>query len=208
MRGNDELFREIAGKYIEQYGQALHNEQLALDRQPGAFIPTANLERRVRRQIAAGKRRPYLRAATALAACLAIALLLPFVLRTGQFSPDSPSTPSTSPSVSASPQPDFAVIPLSAPLPPGFTQSGFEQDNGKSVYYIEDSYMDNVVITLEKTTMPDTTGLTAIKLGDTVAYGTQSDGYSLLTFQSGGVVYELTCRHDINTLIELGEAFV
>ena len=227
MRGNDELFREIAEKYTEQYGQTLRDESIELNRQTDAVPSTANLERRVRRKIAAEKRKPYRRIITTIAACLAIALLLPFALRNGLTPPDSdastesPQTSSgiTEPSDSSQTQPDtteptetppedFAVIPLSASLPPEFTNSGFVQDNGKSVYYIDDVYKDNVVVTLEKAALPDTSGLTVITLGDTVAYGTQTDSYSLLTFQNGGVIYELTCQYDINTLLKLGEAFV
>ena len=212
MRGNDELFREIAEKYISQYGQSLRDEKLTLDRQPEALPSTDSMERRVRGQIASAARRPYLRIAAALAACLVIVFLLPLALRTGLFSPDSATDPNPTHSDAtdfsvSSPQ-NFVVIPLSAPLPSGFTKSGFEMDNGKSVYYVEDVYRDNVVITLEKAALPNTSGLTAIKLGDTVAYGTQTDSYSLLTFQRGAVVYELTCRYDINTLLQLGEAFV
>ena len=207
---NDKLFREIAEKYTEQYGQALRDEQTMLDRSPGALPPTDRLERRVRQQIAAEKRRPYLRIITALAACLAIALFLPFAIRSGLFSPDvAGNSPPAQSDMSDSPAPTpAAAIPLSATLPAGFTESGFELDNGKSVYYIEHAYMDDVVITLENATLSDTSGLTAITLGDKVVYGTQTDSYNLLTFQRDEVVYELTCRYDINTLLELGEVFL
>jgi len=212
MRSNDELFREIAEKYAQQYGQLLHDELHELERQPGELPSTDGMARRVRRKIAAEKRKPYLRIATVCAACFAVVLLLPLALRTGVSFPDSAtSTPpahSDAAELPAQPQQDFAVIPLTAPLPSGFNETGFEQDNGKSVYYIENVYRDNVVLTLEKGALPDTGGLTAITLGDTVIYGTQTGSYSLLTFQSGEVVYELTCRYDINTLLKLSEAFL
>ena len=202
MRSNDELFREIASKYTEQYGEALRAEGAQLERSPAPS--TVKLERRVRARIAAQKRKPYLRLATALAACLAIVVLAARVLPT-QISnpPPSDAQPSAAPTL------EYAVIPLSAPLPEGFVQTGFEQDKAKSIYYIEDASLDSIVITLEHSTVPsDTAGLTAIPIGGATAYGTQTDSYSLLTFSRDDVVYELTCKYDINTLIRLGEVFL
>ena len=64
------------------------------------------------------------------------------------------------------------------------------------------------MLTLEESSAPlQTAGLAKIDLGGPdglQAYGTQTDSYSLLTFQRGGVLYTLTCRHDINTLMRLG----
>jgi hypothetical protein len=78
-----------------------------------------------------------------------------------------------------------------------------------SIYYIDDLYRDDVVVTLEMTSRsPDTTGLVKVNLGGSVAYGTQTDGYSLLTFRLDDILYTLTCRHDINTLIRLGNALI
>ena len=216
MRSNDELFREIANKYVEYYGETLHDELALLESNAAKAPSTGNLERLVRRRISAEKRRPYVRVGAALAACLVVVLLLPFVRRLGVFTP--PTSNDTAPAHSsaplspsdAAPAPSgFAVIPLSASLPNGFSQSGFEQDMEKSIYYIEDVYLDNVVLTLaEARALPDTGGLVAISLGDSTAYGTQTDSYSLLTFCRDDVVYEMTCRYDINTLIKLGEALL
>ena len=217
MQNNDELFREIADKYAEQYGATLR-EELAQIELHAAAPSTDNLERRVHKRIAAEKRRPYLRVATALAACLVIVLLLPYIFKLSIYSPStSDSAPpiiSATPKPPASdqtsrPQPEFAAIPLSASLPDGFSQIGFEQDLEKSIYYIEDAYLDDVVLTMEEARdPPDTGGLVEILIGDSVAFGTQTDGYSLLTFERDNVLYEMTCRHDINTLIKLGEALL
>ena len=218
MRSNDELFREIADKYTEKYGAALHDELSKLELDPAAAPPTIKLESRIHKRIAAEKRKPFIRGGAVLAACLAIVLLLPYMLNLSKLSPstsnDTAPMESTVPEapvqdMAPKPKPEFAVIPLAASLPDGFYQSGFEQDREKSIYYIEDAFMDNVVLTLEQSrALPDTGGLVEIALGDTIAYGTQTDGYSLLTFQRGAVVYEMTCRYDINTLIELGYALV
>jgi hypothetical protein len=55
---------------------------------------------------------------------------------------------------------------------------------------------------------PETIGLVEIALGSQTAYGAQKDAYSLLTFGQDGVLYTLTCRHDINTLIRLGRGLI
>jgi hypothetical protein len=113
----------------------------------------------------------------------------------------APAAPATAPG--------FEIIPLSATLPEGFTQAGFKQDREKSIYYIEDARMDNVVLVLEESGDLPTAGLVSIALGgDTPAYGTQGDGYGLLTFIKDGVLYTMTCRHDVNTLLRLGQGLI
>ena len=125
----------------------------------------------------------------------------------GSLAPSAPGAPD--PGVSESEFEGYAIIPLSAPLPRGFTQIGFDTDRGKSIYYIEDANLDNVVITLEYADSPqDTSGLVEIHIGSSVVYGRQTDAFSLLTFSSDDVLYTLTSRHDINTLLHIGSAFI
>lgn len=215
---DDKLLRELASVYVEQYGKELQQEQAALARTPGEGISTHRLEARVRKRIAARKRRPYLQVMVSLAACVALILLAPRLLDF-DFSqaPESGGAPSASSAAESSipseatapskeaPVREFAVIPLSAQLPAGFEERGFEQDREKSIYYIGDACLDDVVLTMEESSRPLTTeGLVKISLDGTEAYGTQTQSYSLLTFRSGNVDYVLTCRHDINTLIRLG----
>ena len=97
------------------------------------------------------------------------------------------------------------AIPLSFAVPVGFTKSGFEQDNEKSVYYFDDTMKDNVVLTMEKSgRAPDPAGMTRLSINGSAAYAVSGEGYSLLTFNKGGVLYELTCQYDINTLTRFG----
>jgi hypothetical protein len=203
----ENALREIAGRYAEQYGEELLRE-LAQREVPDADpLATQRLEWRVKQKIASEKRKPYKRVAVALAACFALLLVTPQLFRLSNEAPVS-AAPAASESADA-PSSSFEIIPLSAQLPEGFTQIGFEQDNEKSVYYLSDQFQDDVVVTLEASiTPPETTGLTPLSLGETEAYGAQEDGYSLLTFQNDGVLYTLTCRHDINTLLRLGRGLV
>jgi len=218
MRNNDEIMKRIADEYVERYGSELRAELEQLEQAPTVSIPEISLERKVRRKIAAQKRRPYLRALPMVAACIVIAAIyLPNLLRSEDSSPSYQASSPAAPAVSGSPAPaaqapetqEYAVIPLSAPLPRGFTLTGFDQDHEKSIYYIEDANLDDVVITLEPAiAMPDMTGLVEIVLGESVVYGRQTDAFSLLTFSSDDVLYTFTSRHDINTLLHLGNAFL
>ena len=226
MSNNDEAMKKIADVYLERYSRELTEEMERLKMAPGLSASEINLERRVRRWIAGKKRRPYyIGGLSALTACFILAFLFSLPAMFGSESTDSspPSSPGA-PDFIASPDPPppapqaadsgertpvFEAIPLSAALPPGFTQTGFEQDQGRSIYYIEDVFLDNVVLMLERIgEPPDTSGLSEIRLGSLVAFGTQTDSYCLLTFTIDDILHTFTSRHDINTLIRLSEAFV
>ena len=198
----------------------------------GLVVYDDNLKKRVYKKIAADKRRPFVRLIPLIAASIAIAFF--FLLNQQTFDsshsptdsapsissedPHSPvdiafpDAPDSSPKPAIPPAPpatEYAVIPLAAALPDGFTQTGFEQDRGKSIYYIEDAFYDNVVLTLEYAGLPPDVGsLIEIDLGGATVYGKQTDAFSLLTFTQGGILHTLTSRHDINTLLRLSNALI
>lgn len=231
---SDKSFKQIADIYAEQYGGELRAEMEQLEQHSAGFAPSeARVAQRVRARIAADKtskakkRRPYYYGAVSVLAAsflIAFIFIIPFLSRyeeepsssgnsisapTDGDTADSPSSDDATPDEATPEMPVFDIIPLAAPLPDGFTQAGFEQDYGQSIYYIEDEYMDDVIAVLEKTDeFVVSTNLTEIVLGDYIAYGTQTDAYSLLTYRIDDVQYTFTCRHDINTLIRLGLAFV
>ena len=225
MLNNDELLQKIANEYVENYGRELHEENKTLNMSEQASAEMAaeyRLEMRVFRKVTSEKRRPYLALLPLLAACIAITFVyLPNLFSTpSQTDPHpipipSPADPAPAPEpADPAPQPlpqtpQFEIIPLSVPLPQGFTQIGFEQDRGQSIYYIEDVYLDNVVVTLEAGAVPsDISGLVEIWLGGEIAYVKQTDAYSLLTFTNDDILYTLTSRYDINTLLRLGIALI
>ena len=105
--------------------------------------------------------------------------------------------------------PNYSVIPLSFVPSDGFTQKEFIQDREKSVYSFEDSFGDDVVMTLEHAArVPDAESLARLNIGGTIMYAEVAEGYNLLTFVSDGVLHELTCRYDINTLTRFVGAIV
>lgn len=96
------------------------------------------------------------------------------------------------------------IIPLSFALPDNLSIIAIEQDNERSIYYLSDVLQDDVVLTLEETDRePETEGLASITINDSVAYGVAGPDYSLLTFQKDGILYEMTCEHDLATLVNL-----
>jgi len=197
MNEKEKLLQDLARMYTEEYGKALKKEHVLLE-QNGDVYPTQNLERRVMETVYPQKRtwHNYFRTIAAVAAVLVLVIVGIQMLHTT-------STPDFSATV---PSPvHFEVIPLSFSVPEGFTNTGFEQDNEKSIYYFEDYRNDNVVLVMEKSEQkPDPAGRTLIDINGSTAYAAREEGYSLLTFSKNGVLYELTCRYDINTLTRLG----
>ncbi|HBU11373.1 MAG TPA: hypothetical protein DEB31_01165, partial [Clostridiales bacterium] len=101
------------------------------------------------------------------------------------------------------------VIPLGFTLPDNFSVTAVEQDVGKTVYYLQDMRLDDVVLTLERSDgfiVPD--GMSEYEINGQTAYGVYKPDYSFLTFESGGLIYEMTSKHDLNTLLELGAAIL
>lgn len=197
-----DALRKMAAHYAEQYGSELLDELAQLEKNEELSLSERRVERRVKSRIAAQKRGSVMRGISILAACLVLAIMLPRFLNMSKPQQSSPADEAP---------PVFDIIPLAAELPAGFRQSGFRQDEAKSIYYIEDALLDDVVISLEKSALPpETDGLVEISLGRDApaAYGTQTDGYSLLVFSRDDVVYTMTCRYDINTLIRLGKGLV
>ena len=210
MNDKDKIWKDIAQAYTEGEGRALEAERMELER--GAVFPTESLERRVLGIVRRRKRLRYLQSFAAAAAVLALVLIGTQAWRqaggdsqapavSGQIAEATQQPPADSPV-----PPQYAVIPLSFPVPEGFTQTGFEQDYAKSVYTFADSMADDVVLTmLTSGEQPHTAGLTAVDINGATAYAAAGDGFCLLTFSKDGVLYELTCRYDVNTLTRFGK---
>lgn len=194
MNEKEKLLKSMAQKYAESYGNELKTELLRLE-ESGAPYPTKGLEKRVMKSVHPQKRR-YMRFA-AVAAALVLIIVGLGILR--------PFSGGEQNSLSEAPSESYEAIPLSFSVPVGFAKAGFEQDREKSVYYFSDSLEDDVVLTMEKSTKkPDTEGLTKISINGEDAFAASEEGYNLLTFQKDGVLYELTCRYDVNTLLFFG----
>ncbi len=122
---------------------------------------------------------------------------------------EAPAAAAEMPESAAGGAQDMAVIPLNATLPPNFTISATGQDEGRTIYYIDNTEKDNVVLTMQYANeLPDTSALKEVPINGQVAYGGYNPDYATLVFIKDGVLYELTSQYDINTLISLGESIL
>lgn len=123
---------------------------------------------------------------------------------TGTSAPSEGAAPSES-----RPSATGQILPLSFSLPAQFTVSKVEQDYEKTVYYLEDENRDPVVMTLElsgdRSAFEQLTPVTLAGTGRE-AYAHSGQGYQMLCFEEQGILYTLTCRHDINTLVSFTES--
>ena len=228
---NDYSYKKIADEYLRRYGAGLRHEMEEIEKRQPTYI-TPSLDRRVSRGIAALKRPRYMRYAGLIAACLAIALLTPFILRLypgriwtpgpDEYSPAPTSSPATSSTTSPATSPvespttppkapTYEILPLSFKIPAQFQMASVEQDGEKTIYCLDDSMLDDVIITLERSgdiSRYDT--LTELPIGGYSAFGSSGNGYNLMAFidEDSDILYVLTCKYDINTLVLLGESIL
>ncbi len=115
----------------------------------------------------------------------------------------APAAPAAEPAAPGE-QP-YEIIPLAFELAPNFSVDAVLQDREKTVYKLGDTREDDVVLTLEYAGAPETEGLSEIEINTAKAYGKYGADYSVLTFEKEGVLYTMTCKYDLNTLIGLGK---
>lgn len=215
----DQLLKELAQKYADQYGYRLRQEMEQLEKENVTYL-TPRLDQQVKNLLSPRKNnKRYIRMFAAIAACLVFAFILPF---TGQFlSQNSGESAAPMPSETAQSQqeqpepppvsekPQYEAIPLQFTLPNNFSVSAVEQDIEKTIYYLADAYQDPVIMTLKnQDTGLETAGLQRLFIGNAAVYGYSCADYHLLTFEKDGLVYEMTCRYDMNTLVKLGEGIL
>ncbi len=208
---DDRKLKEWAEGYAEQYGQTLLQEQRMLDEQRIAYA-TPRADARAK-QLTKKSRRP--RRAPFLAA--AAALLLVFVGASAVWTLlDNPLGGSFAPSSSSSPDENSAASPadsiraLDFTLPAQFSVASVELDNGETIYHLDNSLHDDAVLTIREPA-GDTgwmQGLDEITIDGTPVLAKLRDEYKLLTFESRGSLYTISCRDDIKTLSVLYRSVV
>lgn len=223
MKPDEKALRRIAEEYLRKYSGELRRELDALDQTRA--MPTPELDRRVHERVAKIKRARRRKLLGGLAAaCIVLALLTPAVWQ--RYSQSQLSPPETSqqptqssggaqpsegapseaapPASAVQPEPNYEILPLAFTLPEQFSVASVEQDIKKTVYTLDDTMLDPVVMTLEQS--GDTAffdSLTPITVEGHEAFGRSGDGYSLIAFEKQDILYVLTCEHDINTLTGL-----
>ena len=182
---NEKLFEHIARQYVDYEGSIIKQELLN-DQSPPP--PTARVDYLVKKSLR-GKKRMF----TALALTAAAAIVMIFALT--RFIPQNNFTPA-----------DTGIIPLNFTLPENMSVVKSELDRTRSVYTLEDKEGDNVVMTLERSADGAQTGdMTPMEINNTRVYFKSDSNYNLLRFKSGGIIYELSCRYDINTIIGISK---
>ncbi|MCL2057750.1 MAG: von Willebrand factor type A domain-containing protein [Oscillospiraceae bacterium] len=99
---------------------------------------------------------------------------------------------------------EVGIIPLDFPIRSGYSIVSVIQDAGRTVYFIANEKQDNIVLTVRRGSLPADIAapLTGIGIGGADVYLAYNEDYSLLLFERDNLVYELTCRYDVNTLMD------
>ena len=196
----EDIYRHIAEEYTKSTGETLQQER---DNLPPGSAASPRLDALVPRRIRTLKNQKILRISGLAAACLLILLVFPLV----RFIQGS-NTDKISESQAESQAPSEAeLIPLSFSLPANFQVSHTELDQGASIYHLTDSKEDNVVMQMEyaDTAEPVFASLKPLQIDGNQAYGLSTADYKILTFVHGDILYTLTCRYDVSTLIDISK---
>ncbi len=97
------------------------------------------------------------------------------------------------------------AIPLPFALPEYLTVLSVEQEGEKTVYHLSSTAFDGeVILTLESTARaPDTQGLTPLSVDGETVFTSGDTEHPFLTFQTDGMLYEMTCSSGLDALIDL-----
>ena len=95
-------------------------------------------------------------------------------------------------------------IPIGFPIKPAYSVVSSIQDGGRSVYFIANTRQDNIVLSLRRGALnaQETSKLTYTRIGGIDVYLAYDADYSLMLFEMDDIIYEMTCRYDVNTLID------
>ena len=196
MNNHEALFKELAQRYAEEDGRLLNEERAACD---DIVTLTPSLDTRVQKGISANKRARNRWMISLAAAAAVMVLLMPGLLRNIQ--PKTDNSGMNHETVETR-----QLIPLDFILPQNLSVTDTKLDRGQSVYTLENTTGDDVVMTLEKNAgLPDVTELRSVTINGQGAYAVQKADYQFLVFEKGGVTYTLTCRYQLDTLVSLGK---
>ena len=213
----DAMYRQLAKRYADEYGEQLLQEAEQLPK-----VNTPELDKRVRHLIHRLKPH-YVWGAIGVVAAMLIFMLASPMLRSqppssqmadsqsadnqsvDSIATENPPVYVAEATLAPSSEPSYEIIPLAFATTPDFTIADVDQDHGQTIYNIANVGQDDIVLTLERSAQLQPEGMTEIMIGGVTAYGAYTADYSVLTFTQGGILYTLTCQYDIQTLIALGE---
>jgi len=205
---SDKLFKRMASTYADLYGQAQKRDHELLNAQNTRYI-TPRMDGTIGEIIKKKKKRTtsIWISTIAAAACFVIAVTALSGLWAKQ---GSLETEDTAPGDQDSVVMREGFISMSFDTGPQYHISDTDYDNGKSIYYVDNTALDNIVMILEKSDedFKEYQKLTRMSVAGVIAYGIYRADYSLLAFERGGIYYTLTCGYDIRTLIDFAEIII
>ena len=196
MNNHEALFKELAQRYVEEDGRLLNEERAA---QKDIVTLTLALDKRVQKGTSAKKQTRNRWIVSLVAAAAVMVLLMPGLLRNFR-------TKDNHSGVQNETMETQQLIPISFTLPQNLSVADSNLDRGQSVYALDNTDGDHVVMALEKNAgLPDITELRSVTINGQEAYALQRADYQFLVFEKDNVTYTLTCRYQIDTLVSLGK---
>ena len=206
--GNQEeqIYKKIADLYVDAMGSKLKEEYLALHIQ----MNTASMDQKVfvgiektNKKESRKKVIKFTKVFVPLAASFLLVISALFFLNLNKsFAPAEEA-----PAAEVAEESEAEFIPLSHPLPSNLSVIDSKLDNGMTIYRLRDIYEDDVVMELiqESEGEFNTEDMMQIEVNGKIVYGRTTDTYNKLIFIDDGIIYTLTCRYDINTLIAISK---
>ena len=189
---NEAVFKELALRYVEADGKLL-NEEVKGCRGTDVFTP--ELDKLVHKKIYSKKNARNMWIISAVAVAAVMIVMFPNVLRLSQRKNGTMDMEQSS-----------QLIPISFTMPDNLSVASKKLDNGQSVYRLDNTTGDSIVMTMERDVgLPDTSQLSDVNINGYTVYAAQTADYNFIAFTKDGVTYTMTCRYQIETLVELSE---
>lgn len=226
----EHIFKHMAEEYIEFQGEKLKRERQELERDG---IPELHsLDIKVKKAMS-GKRKVIISIAGLAAACLLLLIAIPALRITGGYSGaagssiDAESELSTATVQSASESQIMGAQQHSdseekdsvageidsyqlqmAPnmdfeLPDQYAVTGFTQEEGKAIYYLEHDAAGEIVVEIEQGGQLKNENFEVVSINGIDVYTLFTGEEQLLTFKKNDLLYTLCCSQDADSLMSL-----
>ena len=206
-KNQDFIFEKMAKLYADNMGEELKMEHANVH----INLDTGVLDQRVYANIAKEKKKTKISSIQKYAKVVipvAASLLIVFMIASWNLGRTiNEKIASENSDVHSSEAMEGKMIPISYPLPPNLSVIDQELDNGMTIYHLEDTAHDNVVMQLAYVESIDyeVKGMQEILVNGVPVYATVDNDYQKITFEKDGIIYILTCKYDLNTLLPICE---
>lgn len=206
---DNKVFQKIAAKYTEHDGELLKEELKHLENnQDNQKI--LELDRLVSSYVKKKRKIKWIRRICEVAACVVLVVGISMYYQSASNDSKSNEQPLDL-AATETKKPDLSggeTALLSESLPIGFNISNTKEDLGQIIYYIENDLGDDVVLVVGEENKSLVYQLEKVKIKDTEVYKTSKDGYHFLIFWQNEFSYTLTCKYELDTLIEVSRSII